>query len=69
MKNVSLHILDLVQNSARAKAGKVQISIKEDPGKDSYLLTIGDIKDSNLEIRNFLREMIIENLKEIKAEA
>ena len=69
MKNVALHILDLVQNSARAKAGKVQISIKEDPGKDSYLLTIGDIKDSNLEIRNFLREMIIENLKEIKAEA
>ncbi len=182
MKNIALHILDLVQNSARAKAGKVQISIKENPGKDSYLLTIeddgegmeeeqlqkatdpffttrttrkvglglsliqqntertggsfsvtsvpgngtkleadfvmnhpdrlplgeiddvlvllavglpqlrliyhhttpegeykfdteiireiiGDIKDSNLEIRNFLREMIIENLTEIKAEA
>jgi len=182
MKNIALHILDLVQNSARAKAGKVQISIKEDPGKDRYLLSIeddgegmeerhlqkatdpffttrttrkvglglsliqqnaertggsfslssvpgkgtrleadfvmnhpdrlplgeiddvivllavglpqlrliydhatpggeykfdteiireiiGDIKDSNLEIRKFLREMIIENLKEIKAEA
>ena len=182
MKNVALHILDLVQNSARAKAGQVQISIRENPGKDSYLLTIdddgegigeeqlqmvtdpffttrktrkvglglsliqqnvegtggrfslssvpgkgtrleanfvmnhpdrlplgeiddvlvllavglpqlrliynhktpegeyifdteiikeiiGNIKDSNLEIRNFLREMIIENLKEIKAEA
>lgn len=40
MKNISLHILDLVQNSARANAGKVQISIMEDPGKDSYLLAI-----------------------------
>lgn len=182
MKNVALHILDLVQNSARAKAGKVEISIVEDPGKDSYILSIeddgegmeeekrqkaadpfyttrttrkvglglsliqqnaertggsfslssapgkgtrleaafvmnhpdrlplgeiddvlvllavglpqlrliydhktpggeykfdtevireiiGDIKDSNLEIRNFLREMILENLKEIRAEA
>ena len=42
MKNIALHILDLVQNSARAKAGKVQISIKEDPGKDRYLLSIED---------------------------
>ncbi|HEY5509452.1 MAG TPA: ATP-binding protein [Prolixibacteraceae bacterium] len=42
MKNVALHILDLVQNSARAKAGKVQISINEDPGKDIYLLSVED---------------------------
>lgn len=42
MKNVALHILDLVQNSARAKAGKVQVSIVENPGKDTYLLTIED---------------------------
>ena len=42
MKNVALHILDLAQNSARAKAGKVKISIKEDPGKNSYLLSIED---------------------------
>ena len=36
MKNIALHILDLVQNSARAEARMVQISITEDPGKDSY---------------------------------
>jgi hypothetical protein len=29
---------------------------------------IGYSQDNNLEIRNFLREMIAENLKEIKAE-
>ncbi len=42
MKNIALHILDLVQNSARAEARMVQISITEDPGKDSYLLSIAD---------------------------
>jgi hypothetical protein len=29
---------------------------------------IGNIQDSNMEIRKFLKEMILENLKEIKAE-
>ncbi len=42
MKTIALHILDLVQNSARAKAGKVIITVVEDPEKDSYLLSIGD---------------------------
>jgi hypothetical protein len=42
MKNIALHILDLVQNSARASAGKVQISITEDTENDRYLLSIED---------------------------
>ena len=42
MKNIALHILDLVENSARANAGKVQISITEDPATDSYILKIED---------------------------
>jgi len=42
MKNIALHILDLVENSARAKAKKVVISVREDPGEDIYQLTISD---------------------------
>jgi len=42
MKNIALHILDLVENSARANACKVQISITEDPAADSYILSIQD---------------------------
>ena len=30
---------------------------------------IGNFQDSNMEIRRFLKEMIVENLKEIKAES
>jgi hypothetical protein len=42
MKNVALHILDLVQNSARARAGLVKISVTEDQENDRYLLSIVD---------------------------
>lgn len=42
MKNIALHILDLAENSARANARKVQISITEDPLSDSYCLSIQD---------------------------
>jgi hypothetical protein len=42
MKNIALHILDLVQNSARAKAGKVEVSVTEDATNDIYLLIIED---------------------------
>ena len=45
MKNIALHILDLVQNSARAKAKKVLIAIVEDPGNDRYTLSIEDDGD------------------------
>jgi hypothetical protein len=42
MKNIALHILDLAENSARAQALKVLISIIEDPDNDSYRLVIQD---------------------------
>ena len=42
MKNVALHILDLVENSVRAKARMVKVAIKEDPGNDLYLLSVED---------------------------
>ncbi len=42
MKNIALHVLDLVQNSVRAKAAKVQVSVTEDSVHDRYLLTIED---------------------------
>lgn len=42
MKNIALHILDLVQNSARAKARKIMVSINEDTMNDRYVLSIED---------------------------
>lgn len=42
MKSIALHILDLVENSARAKARKVVVAVEEDPAGDRYLLTIDD---------------------------
>jgi len=42
MKNIALHILDLVENSARAKAKKVQVSISEEIEGNRYMLTIED---------------------------
>lgn len=42
MKSIALHILDLVENSTRANAQKVVVSIREDPDKDHYLLIIED---------------------------
>lgn len=42
MKNIALHILDLVENSARANARKVTVSVREEPGRDLYLLVIED---------------------------
>ncbi len=42
MKNIALHILDLVENSTRAKAQKVLITIDENPKNDSYRLIIED---------------------------
>ncbi len=42
MKDLSLHILDIVQNSISAGANLIQIAIRENPGQDSFLLTITD---------------------------
>ncbi|MBK7029696.1 MAG: ATP-binding protein [Bacteroidales bacterium] len=42
MKDLSLHILDIVQNSLRAGADHISIHIRVDEGKDSYSLEIED---------------------------
>jgi hypothetical protein len=42
MKTLSLNILDIVQNSIRAKAEEISIAIDESRNSDSYLITITD---------------------------
>ncbi len=42
MKTLSDHILDIVQNSIRAKATLIEILVQEDRKNDSYLLQIID---------------------------
>lgn len=42
MKDLSLHILDIVQNSISAGATLIETVINENPEKDTYILTISD---------------------------
>ncbi|MCE1197563.1 MAG: sensor histidine kinase [Marinilabiliales bacterium] len=42
MKNIALHIYDLVENSTRARASHVTILVREEPVGDSYCLEIVD---------------------------
>lgn len=42
MQELSLHILDIVQNSVRAKADKIEIVVDEHPAKDRYSIEITD---------------------------
>ncbi|WP_163717386.1 ATP-binding protein [Mangrovibacterium lignilyticum] len=42
MTELSLHILDIAQNSIRAKSSLVEIYIRENPEKDCYKLKIKD---------------------------
>lgn len=42
MKDLSLHILDIVQNSIRAKAKLIEIRIDELPDEDRFVITITD---------------------------
>lgn len=42
MKNISDHILDIVQNSVRAKATLIEIMVDENKNKDLYTLEIKD---------------------------
>lgn len=42
MKEISLHILDIVQNSIAAKASRVRIEIVEDAAQDKLSITIAD---------------------------
>lgn len=42
MKDIALHVLDLVQNSISAKADLIEIEIEENPIKNTYVLSIKD---------------------------
>jgi hypothetical protein len=42
MKDVSLHILDIVQNSISAKASKIELTIEENTKKNTYKVAITD---------------------------
>jgi hypothetical protein len=42
MKDLSLHILDIVQNSIRAKASLIEIEILEQPENDQLIVGISD---------------------------
>ena len=42
MEDLSLHILDLVENAIAAKAKKIEISIQEDPEEDCLVIEIKD---------------------------
>ena len=42
MKDLALHILDILQNSVTAGASLVQISIEEKPSADKYIVRISD---------------------------
>jgi Signal transduction histidine kinase len=42
MKDLSLHILDIVQNSIRAKASLIEIEVDETPEKDEFTISITD---------------------------
>jgi len=42
MKDLSLHILDVVENSIRAEANRVKILVVEDEEKDMLTLKIED---------------------------
>ena len=43
MKDLSSHMMDIVQNSIRAEASWIQIRICEDPEADLFLIEIHDM--------------------------
>jgi hypothetical protein len=42
MKDLSLHIMDVIQNSIRAKADRIEINVIEDTDKDIYRMIFTD---------------------------
>ncbi|MDX9773212.1 MAG: ATP-binding protein [Bacteroidales bacterium] len=42
MKEIALHIMDIAQNSVRATASEIRISVDESPATDTFTLTITD---------------------------
>ena len=42
MQDISLHILDIAENSINAGASRLEISVQEDAGRDILTVTIND---------------------------
>jgi hypothetical protein len=42
MKDISLHIMDIVQNSISAGAGLIEIKVRRNEAGDLYVLTVSD---------------------------
>jgi C4-dicarboxylate-specific signal transduction histidine kinase len=42
MKEISLHILDIVQNSITAEASLIEMTVDENPSRDTLTVTIKD---------------------------
>ena len=42
MRELSLHILDLIENSIRAGASVISVTVVEDPGRDLLAITVED---------------------------
>ncbi len=42
MRELSLHVLDLVENSLRAGAGVVEVGVEEQPDRDLLVITVED---------------------------
>jgi len=42
MKEIALHIMDIAQNSIRAGADEIMISVSEAPSSDTFTMTIND---------------------------
>jgi hypothetical protein len=42
LREIALHILDLVENSVRAGAGIVEVSVEEQPGTDTISVSVED---------------------------
>ena len=42
MKELALHILDIMENSIRANASKISVSLVEDNRLNQFILTIQD---------------------------
>ncbi|MGB4418024.1 MAG: ATP-binding protein, partial [bacterium] len=56
MEELSLHILDLVQNSIRAAATRVEILIQENVAEDRFLIEVKDNGQGMAE--EFVREAL-----------
>lgn len=42
MRELSLHLLDLIENSIEADAGRVEVTVSEDAAQDRLIITVSD---------------------------